>query len=179
MGKEIEQWVPAFGYEGLYSVSSLGRVRSEDRVVRHFSGGPKRLRGSLRAFSLNCNGYLDLVLSKDGANVRHRVHRLVLSSFTREAGAGMDVRHIDGDRTNNRIANLCWGTRKDNMADAIVHGTTNRGMRCPTRKLDESAVLAILADTRSQVEIAKHFGVDQSTISLIRRGKRWGHLSAA
>lgn len=179
MDQDIEQWVPVFGYEGLYSVSSLGRVRSEDRVVRHFSGGPKRLHGAIRKAHVNINGYLQLLLSKDGKNVRHRVHRLVLSSFTRDAGIGLDVRHIDGCRTNNRIANLCWGTRKDNMADAIAHGRTIRGMRHPTRKLDEGAVIAILNDSRSQSEIAKHFGVDQSTISHIKRGKRWGHLSAA
>jgi len=174
---DTEQWVPVFGYEGLYSVSSLGRVRSEDRVVRHFSGGPKLLRGTIRAAHMNCNGYMQLCLSKEGVNLKHRVHRLALSSFTRDAGAGLDVRHKDGNRTNNRIENLCWGTRKDNMADAIAHGRTNRGMRCSTRKLDEAAVLAILRDNRTQAEIAKEYGVNHATISLIKSRKRWGHLS--
>jgi hypothetical protein len=118
-----------------------------------------------------------LCLSKNGINKKHSVHRLVLSSFSGELGIGLDVRHIDGTRDNNHISNLAWGSRTDNMQDCVKHGKSLRGTRHPNSKLSEEQVTTIKNDSRNNSELARHFGVSQSTISLIRRNKRWPHMT--
>ena len=172
----MEIWVPAFGYEGLYSVSSAGRVRSEDRVVKHHRGGPKRLTGAILKPHQNKHGYLQLTLCKENVRTKHSVHRLVLMSFTKTSPQ-LDTRHIDGSRQNNAIANLEWGTRTDNMQDCVKHGRTNRGSRNPRAVLDEDKVRSIRRDSRSQSAIAAEYGVDQSTISNVIRGKHWDYVT--
>ena len=171
----MEIWVPAFGYEGLYSVSSEGRVRSENRVVRHHKGGPKRLSGAILSAHPNVHGYLQLTLCKENIRTNHRVHRLVLSSFTRQ-NPNLDTMHLDGNRLNNSITNLAWGSRTDNMRMASKHGTTNRGAKNPKCKLTADAVLKIRSDKRKQKEIAEDYGIDQSTVSNIKTRQRWTHI---
>ena len=87
--------------------------------------------------------------------------------------AGMDVRHICGNRWCENFAHLTVGTRADNMRDAIGHGTTTRGEKNHHAKLTESQVEAIRQDDRNQYVVASEYGVDQSTVSRIRRQRTW------
>jgi hypothetical protein len=171
----MEIWVPAFRFEGLYSVSSAGRVRSEDRVVRHHLGGPKRLKGALMSPCINMHNYQYLTLCRNNIRTKHLVHRLVLMSFTRHEEK-LDARHLDGDRGNNCLENLAWGTRSENMQDCVSHGRTMRGAKNWNAKLDPEKVRAIRLDQRKQVAVAAHYGVDPSVISDIKRGKLWAHV---
>lgn len=67
---EVEQWRDVVGYEGLYQVSNMGRVRSVDRVVRHYLGGPKRLKGRVLQSIVNGGyGHLVVGLCKKVSNV--------------------------------------------------------------------------------------------------------------
>lgn len=68
------------------------------------------------------NGYLAIVLHKGGDTKTKYVHRLVLESFTGPAPEGMECLHIDGDKTNNHLDNLRWGTRQENILDIVRHG---------------------------------------------------------
>jgi predicted XRE-type DNA-binding protein len=178
MNQEI--WKPIPGFEGLYSASSLGRICSENRVVKHYSGGPKHLTGAIRKLTLGTFGYLNVLLCKENCRTRFAVHRLVLMAFSGQLGEGLDARHLNGNRTDNRIENLAWGTRKENMADAVAHGKTNRGANNPNAKLDPSAVVqirALLANKHTQASIAATFGVDQSIVSDIKRREIWGYVA--
>lgn len=169
-------WKDVLGYEGLYSVSNNGDIRGNERVVKHHKGGPKRLKERIRKPVISTHGYLTVILSKEGRNVRHAIHRLVLSTFAGEPKEKSDACHCDGDRKNNSISNLRWDTRTGNMQDTKLHGTYRSGEKIHFAKLTEEDVKSILSDDRPQKLIAKSFGIDQSAVSLIKTGKRWKHL---
>lgn len=120
----MEQWKYVKGFEGIYHVSSCGRVRSLDRAKkRDFSG--RRVDGRIMTASLNKKGYLTVHLSKDTKERRIPVHRLVAQAFIPNPDAKEQVNHIDGDKQNNNVGNLEWVTNEENMAHAIAHGLIN------------------------------------------------------
>jgi hypothetical protein len=123
-----EQWRPVVGYEGLYLVSSLGRVCSIRKP------GAKRMGGALKLRRMHA-GYLQLHLyDRSGIRKSWRVHRLVAFAFLGSPPSPrMEVRHLNGVRDDNRAENLAWGSRSQNMHDSIRHGTHPKASptRCP------------------------------------------------
>lgn len=115
-----EHWMPVPGFEDLYSVSSMGRVFSHERVYPSgWRRGPRLLR-----LSLAKTGYLKVDLNDgDGRRSTQQVHRLVARAFLGEPAAGQMVRHLNGVRTDSRLSNLAWGTASENAYDAVGHGT--------------------------------------------------------
>ena len=154
-----------------YAVSSEGRVR---RVEPDIKG---RLRGRPLTPWKKSNGYLSVVLALTGGPQAHYVHRLVCEAFHGPAPEGKtDVAHSDGTRTNNAPGNLRWASRKENMRDALGHGTVARGVRIKNSVLDDEQVRLIRSDCRSQREISEVFGVSQSLISMVKNRKIWTHV---
>lgn len=119
-----ERWKPVVGWEDRYEVSSFGRVRSLPLVV---AGGNnvRRFPARIRATPLGDTGYPIVSLTRYYNGTVKKVHQLVLIAFRGPARAGQVTRHLDGDRTNPRLANLRWGTRSENVRDAVKHGTHN------------------------------------------------------
>lgn len=108
---------PVVGYEGLYEVSSDGRVFGVDRVIRtrHSTQRTKTIRGKELPLRKASGGYVSVSLSRDGKSRHHSVHRLVLMAFAGEPLACQtDGNHKNGVRTDNRIENLEWVTRSEN-----------------------------------------------------------------
>lgn len=101
-----EEWRPVVGFPD-YMVSSEGRVYS------HIS--QKFLQPGIAS-----NGYPTVALGRRNTRT---THSLVTEAFIGPCPAGMEVRHRDGVRANPRYSNLCYGTRGDNVADAVEHGT--------------------------------------------------------
>ena len=171
----IEEWRPVVGYEGLYEVSSLGRVRSLDRWVRANSG---RRRTGVRYFTPSPSGksrkYKKVLLRNP--DKQHLVHRLVLEAFVGPRPDNCEARHLDGDPSNNRLDNLAWGTKAENEADKVKHGTLLCGTANPASKLTEVDVLYIRASNERQVDLAKIYGVSQAVISAVRLRKIWKHV---
>ena len=128
-----EQWLDVPGYEGFYSASSWGRVRSEDRSTLDARGVVKHYRGKLLALRLNPGGRLWVRLCKDGEQRVFSVHRLVLMAFVGPCPEGMEGCHNDGNEINNTPSNLRWDTKASNMVDRIRHGRNDRVNRicCP------------------------------------------------
>lgn len=108
-----ENWKSIKGYAGLYEVSDLGNVRSlkcgKVRVLKP---------------SISHNGYYLVNLYKDGESKSFYVHSLVVTAFKGPIPAGMQVNHINEDKTDNRLENLEIVTAKQNCN----HGTRNERM---------------------------------------------------
>lgn len=107
-----EEWRPIPGHDG-YEASSLGRVRSPRRVLKPWG-------------SNNKIGHLKVGL--DGGK-RMWVHRAVLLAFVGPCPPGLEVRHLNGEPTDNRVENLRYGTHAENMQDMAAHGRGNRAGR--------------------------------------------------
>jgi hypothetical protein len=170
-----ERWLPVTGWEGLYEVSDLGRVRS----LRHRTTSGMR-GGRMLKPHLNPRGYLVVELKRSGERRTCQVHRLVLEAFTGSCPPGMEGRHGPGGKLDNRASQLCWGTQSENYGpDRVRDGTSNRGERCGTAKL----TAAIVAECRqrhaagqTQSILMREFGVTSATMSRAITGKAWAHL---
>lgn len=176
-----EVWQNIAGYEGLYQVSDLGRVRSLDRVVLR-SGKPLRLRGRILQAGRVKAGYLLVVLCREGREVSRFVHDLVLETFRGPPSRRQQCRHLNGDPSDARLENLAWGTPVQNQADRVLHGTSNRGSRNGQSKLSEADALEIRhlwgTGDLSLQEIGNRFQVSKSAVWGIVHGKDWSHLPA-
>ena len=125
------------------------------------------------------DGYLRVTLAKGqgaGAKRIHRaVHQIVCAAFHGEAQA-LEVRHLDGNRRNNKPENLAWGTRQENSDDRITHGTVPTGEASGAAKLTTSQVSDIrffLASDISQRVLADWFGVSQANVWTIANHITW------
>lgn len=87
----------------------------------------------------------------------------------------------NGNRGCVNPNHLSWKTSKENQQDRLRHGTATRGINNPRAKLSEGQVLEIfsLRGTESQSETAGRFGVGQTTVSSIQRGRLWGFVTGA
>lgn len=122
MDDASERWLPVVSWEGLYEVSDLGRVRSLDRLIAGRSSSRRRYRGRILTLGGNPAGYL-VVSLWDAPRVESRfVHQLVAEAFIGTRPDGLVIRHLDGDRSNNRPGNLAYGTYSENNYDIITHG---------------------------------------------------------
>lgn len=131
---------------------------------------------------INCskdkNGYQYFTANKK----KLFVHRIVLSVFVGpRQHHKMMARHLNGDVSDNKLANLAWGTCKENKADSIRHGTSARGERSGVSKLTEKQVIEIRKsyeiDGETQASIAIRYGVVNQLISAIINRKIWAHVS--
>lgn len=121
-----EIWKPITGYEGLYEVSNMGRVKSVDRVLQHKSHGvwhiKERILKQQWTGSPN-SSYLSVWLHKGhGEQHLYRVHRIVAETFIPNPEGKEQVNHINCDRSDNRISNLEWTTPLENTQHAWEHG---------------------------------------------------------
>jgi hypothetical protein len=163
-----EQWAAIPGFEGIYEASSLGRIRSLQRYKLH-RGRKVLVKERILKF-LEIEGYNAVALSLNGKAKQTLVHRLVLLAFVGEPiMPAIFGCHRDGDKKNNRISNLRWGTYKDNADDAIRLGRTNLGTNHHFAKLSDDDIRAIRLDTRKLKEIARDYGVSESYISRLKR----------
>lgn len=177
-----EEWRPVIGWGDLYEVSSLGRVRSLDRVVHDLSrGGSPRAR-VIKGRALKCYrhtfGYLQLRLCRSGVNVPVYVHHLVAEAFLGPRPVGMEVAHNDGNPANSAASNLRYDTPKNNTSDQIRHGTRKVGTQKRNSKLNDELVREIRATQGvSQHELARRYGVSQSQIYCVKNRLTWAHVT--
>lgn len=124
-----EQWRAVPGYEGMYEVSDQGRVRSLDRhVPNNFRlSGFTFVRGRMMVPIDDTRGYLRVGLTKANRKKHFRIHQLVLMAFVGPCPTKQEVRHLNGIKTDNRLENLQYGTKLENVQDILKHG--NHGMK--------------------------------------------------
>lgn len=163
----VERWKTIPGYEDRYQASTLGRVRSVDReITQRGRGGSlftRTLRGKiLRPGRFCSSGHVSVVLGKGTSG--KPVHQLVLLTFLGAVPDGMEVRHLNGVADDNRIENLVYGTRTENILDVYAIGRAWRILKSD----DVSQIRALLDRGHSGSYIAKRFGISESNVSAIK-----------
>lgn len=128
-----EIWRPVIGYEGLYSISSVGRVRSEERTVYRTDGRTQLVHARFLTAVPDRKGYLRVSLFRDNVGETCYVHQMVMCAFVGPCQSGDLVLHFNGDCSDNRLPNLRYGSLSENQLDAVRHGThrNSKKDRCP------------------------------------------------
>jgi len=112
----MEIWKDIEGYEGLYQVSDIGRVKSLDWIVDSHEIVTQYLKkGKILSLCLTTNGYYNIGLYKDGKRKHISVHRLVAKEFIPNPLNLPEVNHKWGNKIDNRATELEWTTKKENM----------------------------------------------------------------
>ena len=155
---KIEVWKDIIGYEGYYKISNLSRVSSVDRVVPSLRWGEQSLKGIIKKYSHNGQGYKIVHLSKHGKVKTTSVHRLVAIHFIENKYLKPQVNHIDGDKLNNSIENLEWVTALENNVHAHDTGLKNSNVYLVDRELFKKEYLigVSLTSLRKKYRISNH-----------------------
>ena len=174
---DTEIWKPIEDYEDSYKISSFGRVKSLDRkIVYGEDNGQYHTKKSQILKPTLSGGYETVSLS----GKTFTVHSLVAKHFVEGYQEGFVVNHIDYNKTNNFYKNLEWITQEDNIKHNKTTLRGNFGERQKDAKLTDEKVVAIkklLKDgTFSQKQISDLFEVSPTTISNIKKGKKWNHV---
>lgn len=124
----MENWLKVKGFEGLYEVSDLGRVRSLDRNIKQLNNGTECIRfykGKLLTLKKEKNGYFTVHLRNREISKHLKVHRLVAQAFIDNPKQKPLVNHKNGVKVDNRASNLEWCTAKENSQHALNNNLHN------------------------------------------------------
>lgn len=120
--KVQEIFNPIKGFEGLYEISQLGRVKSVARISPHGSGNDLTIKERILKQGNGTNGYRYVVCRKEGKSHTLYIHRLVAIHFVDNPNNYPQVNHEDGNKSNNTALNLEWCTQSQNMRHAVDTG---------------------------------------------------------
>lgn len=175
-----ETWKDIEGYEGIYQVSDMGRIKSMAREKRN-KWGTFMVGEMIMKPIIDRNGYRTIRLAKEGKQKAAFIHRLVLSAFVRSPGVGDDCNHKDGDKGNNSLSNLEWVSRSQNVAHAerfgLAYHPTGEGSH--NAKFTNEQVERIRGEYEFGVRgkgtcvLAKKYGVSTRTMRRILLGETY------
>ena len=165
-------WKDILGYEELYQGSNLGKIRSLDRWKDSGTGGYIQ-KGRILKPCKTKDGYLQVCLCKDGKKKLFSVHRLVWEAFNGEIPEGMEVNHIDEDKTDNRLdnmnllshkANSDWGTRNKKISEKMTNGKLSK-------RVYQYTLDGVLVKIWSSTQECGRNGFNQANVGACCRGK--------
>lgn len=177
--------IPAFPG---YHITEDGEVFSSKYSihVKGMAGTITRFDGPLHPIKPFLDGrYWQIKLRNKGKRSTILVHKLVLETFCGPRPKGMVARHLDGNKNNNNISNLAWGTNRQNQLDRFDHGTASIGSKNVTAKLKEADVSFIRTLKQKpwsresailQRELSERFSVTKRTVRDIWTGTSWGWM---
>ena len=177
-----EEWRDITGYEGLYQVSNLGRIKSLSKVIMCRNGCARRYPEAILKDMEVGNGYRCVVLYINHMGRQMYVHRLVAKEFIPNPSGLRDVNHIDGCKTNNNCKNLEWCTRSHNIKHAYDHGLHSVNMdsaiaKCSRKVSQYTPEGVLVAKYPSASKASKATGFNQAQISTYSRGDNKRHLT--
>lgn len=181
MNDEAEIWKPVVGYEGVYEVSNLGRIRSLERVIIKKSGQVCRIKPFEKKLS-SWGTYLFCHFMLNGKNKTITVHRLVSLAFVPNPLNHYSIDHLNGDCQDNRACNLEWCSLSKNTRRQWKLGKAKppRGENAGSSILNESQVREIRkrhSEGEACTALAPYFGVKPSTIFSVVRRENWRHVA--
>lgn len=128
-----EEWRPIPGYEGIYEVSSMGRVYSVRRRITHKNGATSLVGGRILKGGTLVSGHKTVTLAGSKEKQRTQlVHRIVLEAFVGPCPEDMEACHWNDIPGDNRLANLRWASRTENMYDRSRNGKDNNATKNAT-----------------------------------------------
>lgn len=172
----MEHWKNIPDWDDFYEVSDAGRVRSKTRKVNARGGKTAIRRGKVLKPVCKQGRYLAVTLSDNDRRKQHLIHNLVTVTFIGPKPKNTQVCHTNGNKHDNRLVNLRYGTVDENTADRykndeIAHGE-NHGMA----KLTEKQVRHILTCKESNLALSLKYDVTEDHVANIRRGRVWKRL---
>jgi hypothetical protein len=136
-----EIWKPVTDFEGRYEVSSLGRFKSLAREIVYKDGRTGELKESLIKGSLGATGYITVSFD---TSCKRLAHRVVAEAFLEKQDYRTTVNHLDGNKTNNAVANLEWASYKENNVHARKSGLNKQhGMDCNLHKYSDQFIQSV------------------------------------
>src|SRR5699024_3512958 len=180
--EKMEVFKDIRGYEGLYQVSNLGRVKSLEKKTMTDNGWERKWEECiLKPAKTEKGKYFHVSLYKNKKSKTFNVHRLVALSFIKNPENKKEVNHIDGNRFNNSAVNLEWCTRSENALHAYEIGLQKpkykRSLKLAVEKrrkkvmqLDDLGVLLNIYN--SATEAGKKLGITRQNICKVANGER-------
>lgn len=170
-----EIWKDVEGYEGLYQVSNLGRIKSLPRWIEFSDGRVRFYQEKIKKDKKVSTGYRQVTLYRNCVNEYFYVHRLVAGAFIPNPNNLIDINHIDGNKTNNLVTNLEWCSRSENIKHAYDTGLRIAHTGDAIEKKSKAVLQfkedgTFVAEYPSETEAAKKNMCKQSTISYYCRG---------
>ena len=166
----MEIWKDIEGYEGLYQVSNIGRVKSMNRIVNNNGGTDYRKERVLKQ-DIDRGGYIQTHLSKDGKVKTHKVHRLVAKAFPEICGEwfeGCEIDHKDGVKNNNKATNLKICTKSENMRNPLTIIKISNSKKKPVLQYTQNGEFIREWDSASTA--ANELSISRSTILISLKG---------
>ena len=168
---EIYRDIP--NYEGYYQVSDKGNVRSVDRIIKYTNGRTKTLKSTPIKTRVSKTGYAVVLLNKNNTKKSLLVHRLVAIAFIPNLTNQLEVNHLNGLKTDNRVENLEWCFRKHNVSHAYATAL----QKSKLNKNQVSEIKQLIMKGLSQRAVGRMFGVSHTNIQLINNGVIWGEIT--
>ena len=159
-----EIWLPIEGYENLYEVSNLGRVRRLESFVTNTNGVRRKVPGKILKPG-TARGYLIVNLSKNGISRPFLIHRIVSTAFLPNPDNLPQVNHRDENKQNNSVENLEWCSAKDNNN----YGTRNK--RISEKRSKQVLCVELNQIFSSLTDAAKHFKVTPTNLHYALTGR--------
>jgi len=178
MNEVTEIFLPIKGYEGIYEISNLGRVKSLDRPVNTVLGKKKVsatriIKGQIKKQFIDIGGYKVVSLSVKCKTVSRKVHCLVAQSFI------PNPNHIDCNKQNNHVTNLEWCTASENMRHAYSNNLVriSKGENRHNSRFTNEQAKAIYSSPLSAEALSLEYNVHIRTIYSIKQGVNYSSIT--